>query len=108
MQVNRPPAAGTEGTLDKKHGDLKKATQQFEGYFLHELLKEMRKTVPEDKLLGDDGHGQEIFRDMMDQTLSETLSQRGDFGLARMMYDQLAPTLGGDGTQPKAQAGGTP
>ena len=32
--------------MDKRHQDLKKATQQFEGYFLHELLKEMRKTVP--------------------------------------------------------------
>ncbi len=81
--------------LDKKHQDLKKATQQFEGYFLHELLKEMRKTVPKDTLLGDDGHGQEIFQDMMDQTLSETMSERGDLGMAKMMYDQLAPALGG-------------
>jgi Rod binding domain-containing protein len=77
---------------DKKHLDLKKATQQFEGYFLQELLKEMRKTVPQDKLLGDDGHGQEIFRDMM--------SSRGDLGMAQMMYDQLAPSLS-DNIAPK-------
>jgi flagellar protein FlgJ len=90
IETAAPPA------LDKKHQDLKKATQQFEGYFLHELLKEMRKTVPEDKLLGDQGHGQEIFRDMMDQTLSDSMSSRGDFGMAKMMYDQLAPGLGGE------------
>ena len=90
MRIDKPAAPAT----DKKHTDLKKATQQFEGYFLHELLKEMRKTVPEDKLLGDDGHGQEIFRDMMDQTMSESMSKRGDFGIAKMMYDQLAPALG--------------
>ncbi len=89
IEIPAPPPA------DKRHEDLKKATQQFEGYFLHELLKEMRKTVPDDKLLGDDGHGQEIFRDMMDQKLSETMSQRGDLGMAKMMYDQLAPSLGG-------------
>ena len=79
---------------DKPHRDLQKATQQFEGYFLHELLKEMRKTIPDDKLLADDGHGKEIFQDMMDQTLSDSMSSRGDLGMAKMMYDQLAPGLG--------------
>lgn len=88
IETPAPPA------LDKKHLDLKKATQQFEGYFLQELLKEMRKTVPEDKMLPDDGHGQQIFRDMMDQKLSENMSSRGDLGMAQMMYDQLSPTLG--------------
>lgn len=87
IETPAPPA------LDKRHLDLKKATEQFESYFLHELLKEMRKTIPQDKLLGDDGHGQEIFRDMMDQKLSETMSERGDLGMAKMMYDQLAPAL---------------
>ncbi len=81
---------------DKKHKDLQKATQQFEGYFLHELLKEMRKTVPDDKLLGDDGNGKQIFQDMMDQTLSDKMASRGDLGMAKMMYDQLAPGLGPD------------
>jgi len=92
MRIETPAPLPT----DKRHLDLKKATQQFEGYFLHELLKEMRKTIPDDKLLGDDGHGQEIFKDMMDQTLSEKMSQRGDLGMAKMMYDQLAPSLGGE------------
>lgn len=80
--------------MDKAHMDLKKATQQFEGYFLHQLLKEMRKTVPADGLLADDGQGKEIFQDMMDQTLSDSMSSRGDLGMAKMMYDQLAPRLG--------------
>ena len=83
-----PPA------LDKKHLDLKKATQQFEAYFVNELLKEMRKTVPKDTLIQDDGNGQDIFQGMMDQTLSESMSSRGDLGMAKMMYDQLAPSLG--------------
>ena len=83
-----PPA------IDKAHLDLKKATQQFESYFLNELLKEMRKTVPQDKLLGDDGNGKQIFQDMMDQKLSDNMAGRGDLGMAKMMYDQLAPSLG--------------
>ena len=90
----RSPAAASEGGLDKKHAELKKATQQFESYFLHELLKEMRKTVPKDTLIKDDGDGQQIFKDMMDQTLADSMSQRGDLGMAAMLYTQLAPTLG--------------
>ena len=76
------------------HLDLKKATEQFEGYFLHQLLTEMRKTIPKDTLLADDGNGKQIFQDMMDQTVSENMSKRGDLGMAKMMYDQLAPSLG--------------
>ena len=88
IDIPAPPA------LDKAHLDLKKATQQFEGYFLHQLLTEMRKTVPQDSLLKDDGDGKQIFQDMMDQTISEKMSSRGDLGMAKMMYDQLAPSLG--------------
>ena len=88
IETAAPPA------LDKKHLGLQKAAQQFEGYFLHELLKEMRKTVPEDKMLPDKSHGEETFRDMMDQTLTDSMSSRGDVGIAKMMYDQLAPSLG--------------
>ena len=88
IETTAPPA------LDKAHLDLKKATQQFESYFLNELLKEMRKTIPQDKLLADDGNGKQIFQDMMDQKLSDNMSSRGDLGMASMMYDQLAPSLG--------------
>ena len=88
IETTAPPAT------DKAHLDLKKATQQFESYFLNELLKEMRKTVPQDKLLGDDGNGRQIFQDMMDQKLSDNMAGRGDLGMAQMMYDQLAPSLG--------------
>ena len=98
IEKSAPPA------LDKKHLDLKKATQQFEAYFVNELLKEMRKTVPKDTLVQDDGNGQQIFRDMMDQTLSDSMSGRGDLGMAKMMYDQLAPSLGDD---PQADKPGT-
>ena len=50
--------------------------------------------MPKDSLIKDDGNGQDIFQDMMDQTLSDSMSNRGDLGMAKMMYDQLAPGLG--------------
>ncbi len=90
LRIDIPASA----PADKAHSDLKKATQQFEGYFLHQLLTEMRKTVPKDTLVADDGNGKQIFQDMMDQTLADTMASRGDLGMAKVMYDQLAPSLG--------------
>ena len=91
MEITSTP---TVPVLDKPHAELKKATQQFEGYFLNLMLKEMRKTIQKDTLLKDDAHGKENFQDMMDQSLSDSMSQRGDFGLASTLYNQLSPTLG--------------
>ena len=90
MTINFSTMPTAPVQLDKAHKDLQKASQQFEGYFLHQLLVEMRKTVPEDGLLQDDAHQEETFRDMMDQTLADTMSQRGDFGLGKMLYNQLS------------------
>jgi peptidoglycan hydrolase FlgJ len=83
-----PPAP-----LDKQHASLKKATQLFESYFFDEMLKEMRKTIPEDTLLGDSDHQQEIFQDMSDQAVADNVSKSGSFGLAAMMYKELSRSL---------------
>jgi flagellar protein FlgJ len=96
MQVSATTASTTtaSATLDKPHQQLKQACQQFEGYFLDMMFKEMRKTVPSDPLLGDQDNQQQIFTGMMDQTLADAMSQRGDLGLSQMLYNQMAPTLG--------------
>jgi Rod binding domain-containing protein len=94
MAVNLVSTDSPASGLDPAHAALKKATQGFESYFLHQLLVEMRKTVPKDTLLGDDAHQGEIFQDMMDQQVADSISQRGDFGMAKMMYDQMAPSVG--------------
>ena len=87
-----PPVAPTKD-LDKAHKDLKQSCQQFEAYFTDLMLKEMRKTVPQSDALGDQSNQRAIFQDMMDQTLADHMSQRGDMGLGQMMYNELAPSL---------------
>jgi flagellar protein FlgJ len=92
-------AAGSAQTadssgLDKPHAALKNATQQFESYFLHQMLQEMRKTIPKDPLLGDDADQQDTFQDMMDQNLSDTISKSSSFGLGEMLYNQLKDSVG--------------
>ena len=75
---------------------LKKACQQFEGLFLHQLMKEMRKTVDEGELLHG-GNAEKIFMDLKDQAVSDGLAEAGGLGLAEMLYRQL---LGPDEQNP--------
>jgi flagellar protein FlgJ len=81
-------------TTDKNKG-LKSACQQFESVFFGMMLKEMRKTVPTDPLLGDDAHEQEIFTGMMDDNVAQQMaSHSGSDSLAQEMYKQLASKQG--------------
>lgn len=81
-------------TLPKKtnaktfNQELKKATKSFEELFVHNLIKEMRKSVPKNDLLGG-GAGEEIFRDMLDEKYSEKIVENGGIGLSDFMYRQL-------------------
>ena len=93
--------AAPAATPDKPHAALQKAAQGFESYFLHQLLQEMRKSVPKDEELPDEGNQQQIFQDMLDQNLSDTVSKRGDFGIGRMLYDQLKGSVGSSDTPAK-------
>jgi len=106
MQIGQPtsglePLSTQSGSskaapMDKAHAALKKATEQFESYFLHQMLQEMRKTVPKDTLLGDDSNQEQIFQDMMDQTVADSMSKREDLGISKMLYAVLAPSLPGN------------
>ena len=78
---------------------LKTACQDFESVFFGMMLKEMRKTVPQDTLLGDDAHEQEIFQGMMDDSVAKQMaSHGGSDSLAQEMYQQLAGKLAGKNT----------
>jgi peptidoglycan hydrolase FlgJ len=65
---------------------LKAAAQQFEGLFVNMMMKSMRATIPSSGL--NDSSAQKMYTSMLDQQLSQTISQRG-IGLADMMVRQL-------------------
>ena len=80
--------------LDKGHSRdalrLRKACQGFESIFIHEMLKSMRKTIPESGLM-DSGLRGKIYESMYDEALSKTLAERGALGIGDLLYEQLAP-----------------
>jgi soluble lytic murein transglycosylase-like protein len=64
-----------------------KAAQDFEAMFIHQMLKSMRNTVPKDE---DMSAGRRIFTEMLDEQIANTASRTGSFGLANIIYRELA------------------
>ena len=99
LQGSDSPIVGGRGAapsgekLDKAHADLKKAAQGFESYFINEMFKEMRKSIPKDDLTGDSDHQKEIFQDMSDQAVADSAAKTGSFGIAKMLYQELSKAL---------------
>ncbi len=69
----------------KELGKLKKACSEFESIFMHQMLKEMRKTVNKTGMIHG-GQAEEIFADMLDQERAKTMS----IGIGDTLFMQLA------------------
>lgn len=74
---------------EKDEKELKKACQEFEGYYLQQLFKEMRRTVPEGTLL-EKSQGREIFEDMLYEEYAKDIAQGKGVGLSDLLYKQLS------------------
>lgn len=79
LQKNAAPASGLN---EKQLRQAKKVAQDFEGLFVGMMLKSMRETVGKDKLTGG-GHGEDIYRSLLDQEYVAATVKRGGLGLAK-------------------------
>lgn len=68
---------------------LKNACSEFESIFMHQMLKEMRKTVDPKNSLVYGGQAEEIFSDMLDQERAKDMK----IGLGDMMFNQLSKSI---------------
>ena len=68
---------------------LREACTEFESLFIYQVMKQMRKTLPQTKLI-DGGKGEEIFTSMMDEELSRQMSSRQGMGLKDVLVEQLS------------------
>jgi flagellar protein FlgJ len=66
----------------------KKVAKEFETMFVGMMLKSMRETTGKDKLTNG-GHGEEIYRSLLDQEYAKALTEHGGVGLATMLERQL-------------------
>ena len=79
------PLLNTENVDDEQ---LLEACREFETVFIQQMLKEMRKTIPKDGLIPQ-SHEQSIFTEMFDEEVAKATAQKGGFGLAEMLFQQL-------------------
>ena len=80
-------------SLEGEKTRLQKATKEFEAVVFNEMLKTMRKTIPESSLSEgapfSGGYGKDIFTQMFDDHLSKKMSDGGDGSISKMLYSQL-------------------
>ena len=82
-------AAGKENRVANKDDKrLMEACREFEAIFLGELLKSMRKTIPQGGLLTK-SFGQDVFQSMLDTEYARIMAQSRSTGLAEILYQQL-------------------
>ena len=77
--------SGTHPSVETRQ--LEEAAHTFEAYFLSLMLKEMRKTVPENSFSGA-GPGQGIYQSLFDEALGQALAQHGGIGLSQVLVQQ--------------------
>jgi soluble lytic murein transglycosylase-like protein len=101
LALDRAAAALRETATGKKPdsktpndlASLKKVARQFESLMVNELLKNMRATVPENSLWGDES-GTKIYRQMYDEALADKIADSGNgLGIADMIVKQMRHTL---------------
>ncbi|MGC8668629.1 MAG: rod-binding protein [Chthonomonadales bacterium] len=78
--------------LQIRQQKLRKATRQMEGYFVGMLLKQMHEADQKEGLFGKDS-ASDTYREMFYDAVGEAVGSRGAFGIADMLYKELAPRL---------------
>lgn len=85
-------AEDPDKALNDRKTRLKKATIEFESYFLLHMLKAMRKTIPESEFL-ESGPGKDIYTSMFDEELSRKIAGSSSASLSEILYSSLEKYL---------------
>ena len=78
------PAANEPDRMQR----LKKACEDMEALFVHQLIKEMRATIPKSGLFGK-SHAQDIYTGMLDGRMAQEIAQSRGLGLSGLLMRQL-------------------
>jgi len=79
------------GRRENEHKDKKlyDVCVEFEAIFIKQMLNTMKKTVDKSGLING-GQAEEIFEDMLYDEYAKSMAQSKSFGLADMIYRDLA------------------
>lgn len=85
----------TQPTVDRNSRDLKalrESSREFETLFVMEMLKAMRKAVPEGGLF-EKSMSTEMFQEMLDMETAKSATSGKGLGIAEAMYNQMASLI---------------
>jgi len=95
LRVSENNSSTLKAGHQAEHGDEKalsgrtaEVARQFEALLIFTMMKSMRASLSENTLTGSDQ--QDMYREMMDREIAESIARRGDFGLTKMFASQLA------------------
>ena len=66
---------------------VRKTAEQFESYFLQQMMKEMRATIEKSDMV--ESNAMDTYQDMMDKEVAQQMVRRGGIGLANMLEKQM-------------------
>lgn len=82
---------GSKPSLEPRQVDerkLEKVCLEFEAIFINQMLKAMRKTIPKTNFFKKES-GRELFESLFDSEISKIVSQKGGFGLGKILYKKM-------------------
>ncbi len=101
------PLNHTGKTLEHKKLELKKATRQFESYFILHMLKAMRQAIPKSDFLSG-GLGEDLYTSLFDEELAQKMSGISPGSISSVLYKSLERRLEAVEKPPSISEGDTP
>ncbi len=81
-------AIGASKVESFREARSEQAFKDLEGLFLKELLKEMRKSIPDEGIFKK-SHSTEMYEEMLDDVYSKAMADSGQFGIAKQVAAQI-------------------
>ncbi len=90
-RAEQAKAAASKDFSGSSDEELMDVCKQFESYFIEQVLKEVKKTVPDTAFAQDASNKSmvDFFMDSTIQKVSENLQEKAGLGLAQQMFDQM-------------------
>ncbi len=83
---------GKELTRAQRERRLREACASFEAIFVHQLLKEMRRSIPPDPFFGKSLQ-RDIYTSMFDMELANKVAHGKGLGIGELLYRELSRTV---------------
>lgn len=94
-------AMGSASVEAFREARSEKAFKDLEGLFMNELMKEMRKSIPDEGIFKK-SNATKMYEEMLDEVYSQAMADSGQFGIAKQIAAQFQLREEGTVARPEA------